>query len=172
METVRWEELISEDNRGTEARSDIEVEQNRDKLSKDAVRRSNADPTKESRVISHPDVGRAVPRTEASLTVKLAKKKSKSKRSKKSLDGLYEILALGSAVIKTDTFTSVTKVPGKREVKISNSDLAKFRTKAERQTDLQIYANRRPKIPSGKTTEDLINQHAREARKNLECNNK
>ena len=33
-----------------------------------------------------------------------------------------------------------------------------------------MYANRRPKIPSGKTTEDLMNQHAKEARKKLEEN--
>ena len=45
-------------------------------------------------------------------------------------------------------------------------------TKAERQTDLQIYANKRPKVPSGKITEDLINQHAREARKKLEGDKK
>ena len=172
METVRWEELISEDNWDTEARSDIELEQNKDKLSNDAVRQSNADSNKESRVIPHPDFGLAVPRTAASLTVKLAKKKPKSKRSKKSIDDLYEVLAPGSSVIKTDAYTSLIKEPGKREVKIRNSDLAKIGTKAERQTDLQIYANRRPKIPSGKITEDLINQHAREARKKLECNKK
>ena len=88
MGTVRWQELISVDNLDTEASSDIELEQNKKKLSKDAVRRSNADPDKESRVILHPDVGLAVPRTEASLTVKQAKKKPKSKRSKESLDEL------------------------------------------------------------------------------------
>ena len=33
-----------------------------------------------------------------------------------------------------------------------------------------MYANRRPKITSGKTTEDLINQHAKQARKKLEGN--
>ena len=172
VETFRGEELISEDNWDTEARSDIELEQNKDKLSKDAVRRINVDPTQESRVIPHPDIGRAVPRTEASLTVKLAKKKPKSKRSKKGLDGLYEVLAPGSSVIKTDAYTSVIKEPGKREVTIRNSDLVKYWTKAERQTDLQIYANRRPKTPSGKITEDLINQHARQARKKLEGNKK
>ena len=85
METFRWEELISEDYWETEERSEIELEANR--LSKDAVQRSNADPDKESRVIPHPDVGLAVPRFEASLTAKLAKKKPKSKRSEKSLDG-------------------------------------------------------------------------------------
>ena len=153
--------LISEKNWNVEARSDIELELNRDKLSKDAVRRSNVDTDKEPRVIPHPDVDMAVPRTETSLKVKLAKKKPKSKRSKKCLDGLYEVLASGSSVFKTDAFTSVIKEPGKREVTIRNSDLAKFGTKAERLSDLQFYANKRPKVPSGKITEDLINQHAR-----------
>ena len=155
-----------------EARSDIELELNRDKLSKDAVRRSNADSDRESRVIPHPDVGMAVPRTETSLKVKLAQKKPRSKRSKRSLDGLNEVLAPGSSVIKTDAFTSVIKEPGKREVTIRNSDLAKVETKAERLTDLRIYANRRPKVSSGKITEDLINQHLREAMKKLEGNKK
>ena len=71
-------------------------------------------------------------------------------------------------MIKTDTFTSVIKEPGKRDVSIRNSDLAKFGTKAERQTELQVYANRRPKTPTGKTTEDLISHDAKELRKNLE----
>ena len=50
--------------------------------------------------------------------------------------------------------------------------MAKVETKAERLTDLQIYANRRPKVSSGKITEDLINQHLREAMKKLEGNKK
>ena len=78
------------------------------------------------------------------------------------------MLAPGSSVVKTDTFTSVIKEPGKRDVTIRNSDLAKFGTKTERQTELQIYANRRPKIPARKTTEELISHHAKELRKKLE----
>ena len=45
---------------------------------------------------------------------------------------------------------------------IRNSNLAKFGTKAERQTELQVYVNRRPKI-----TEDLISHYAKESRKKL-----
>ena len=75
-------------------------------------------------------------------------------------------------MVKTDAYTYIIKEPGKREVTIRNSDLAKFGTKAERQTDLQLYANRKPKPPSGKITEDLINQHAKEVRKKLEGNKK
>ena len=160
METVRWEELISEDHWDKEKRSDTELEANRDRLSENAVQRSNADPNKESRVIPHPDFRFAVPRTEASLTVKLAKKKPKSKRSKNSLDGLYEVLAPGSSVIKTNAYTSIIKEPGKCEVTIRNSDLAKLGTKAERPTDLQIYANRRQKISSRKITEHARDQES------------
>ena len=83
---------------------------------------------------------------------------------------ISEFLAPGSSVIKIDAFTSVIKEPGKLEVTNRTSTLAKFGTQAERPADLQIYANRRPKIPSGKITEDLISQHAREARKKLEGN--
>ena len=51
---------------------------------------------------------------------------------------------------------------------IRNSNLAKFGTKAERQTELQLYSNRRPKTPMGKITKDLISHHAKESRKKLE----
>ena len=74
-------------------------------------------------------------------------------------------------MIKSDAYTSIIKEPRKREVTIGNSDLAKFETKAERPTELRNYAERRPKIPSRKITEDLINQHAKEARRKLEGNN-
>ena len=105
METVHWDELVSEEQWDNKARRDIDLEISRDQLSKDAVRRCNADPNKESRVIPHPDVGHACSTgTEASLTLKLAKKKPKNKRSKKSLNGLYEVLASASSVIKSDAW--------------------------------------------------------------------
>ena len=141
---------------------------NRDRLSKDAGKRKNEDPNKESRVIPHSEVGLSVPRTGASLEIKPLKKRPRTKRSKKSLDGLYDVLAPGSSVVKTDKFTSVIKEPGKRDVTIRNSDLAKFGTKAERQTELQLYVNRRPKTPTGKVTEDLFSHHAKESRKKFE----
>ena len=172
METVRWDEVISDEQWHNEARSDIDLEKSRDQLSRNKVRWCNEDPNKKSRVISHPDVGRPVPRTEGSLTLNVAKIKPKTKRSKKSLNGLYEVLAPGSFVIKTNEHTSIIKEPGKGEVTIRNSNLAKFGTKAERQTDLKCYADRRPKVPWCKITEDLINHHAKEAKRKLEGNKK
>ena len=78
------------------------------------------------------------------------------------------MLAPGSSVLKTDKFTSVIKEPGKGDVTIRNSDLAKFGTKAERQTELQLYVNRRPKTPTAKVTKDLISYHAKESRRKIE----
>ena len=100
METVRWGELIPDENWDNEGRSDTELELNRDRLSKDATKRKNEDPNKESRVIPHPDVGQSVPRTEASLEIKLAKKGPRTKRSKKSLGGLNDVLVPGSSLVK------------------------------------------------------------------------
>ena len=168
LETVRWEELITEENLDNEERSDIEFDLNKEKLNKDAVKQKNEDPDKEPRVISHPEVGLPVLQTEASLTVKLAKTRPRTKRSRKSLDGLYDLLAPRSSVVKSDKYNSVIKEPGKRDVTIRNSDLAKFGRKAERQTELQMYANRRHKTPTGKITEDVISYHAKEARKKPE----
>ena len=69
------------------------------------MKRKKEDPNKESRLISHPDVGQSIPRTEASLEVKLAEKRPRTKRSKKSLDGFYDVLAPGLSVIKTNEHT-------------------------------------------------------------------
>ena len=95
MAAVRWDELIPDEQWDNDARSDIDLEMSRDRLSRDALQRCNEDPNKESRVIRHTDVGQAVPRTEASLTLKLAKKKPKSKRSKKSLEVFTRFLLPG-----------------------------------------------------------------------------
>ena len=168
LETVRWDELITDENWNNEERSDIELEVNKNKLGKDAVKRQKEDPNKESRLITHPNVGQPVLRTEASLEVKLAKKRPRTKRSKKTLDGFYDVLAPSSSVIKTNEHTSVIKEPGKRDVTIRNSNLAKFGTKAERETELKVYADRRPKLPTGKTIVELINHHAKEARRKIE----
>ena len=113
-----------------------------------------------------------MPRTDALLTLKLAKKKPKSKRSKKSLDGLYEVLAPGSSVIKSNEHNSIIKEPRRREVTIRSSDLAKFGTETERQTDLRCYAERRPKMPTGKTTEELISRHAKDGKRKIEGDKK
>ena len=83
METVRWDELIPDDQREEENRSDVEFERQWDRISKDARKRCNEDPNEELRTMPHQDIGLRVPKTEASLTLKLAKKNQNRKDQSK-----------------------------------------------------------------------------------------
>ena len=172
METLRWDELILDEKWDDETRSYVEIKKQRHKISKDAKKCYNEDPDKESRTISHPDAGLPVPRTEASLTLKLAKKKPKSKRFRKCLNGLYEVLAPGSSVVKSKAQTLLLEKPGKIEVTVRISNLPKFGTKANKQTDLKCYIERRPKMPTGKTIKELTNRHAKDAKQKNEGDKK
>ena len=52
LETVRWDQLITDENWNNDERSDIEIEVNKDKLGKEAMKRQKEDPNRESRLIS------------------------------------------------------------------------------------------------------------------------
>ena len=82
----------------------------------------------------HPRLNNPIHRSEKSLEIKLARKVSK--RSKRDLHGLWETLARGSTVVRTSDTTTVIKEPGGPEVSVRNSDIAKFGTRAERNTEL------------------------------------
>ena len=71
----------------------------------------------------------------------------------------------GLSVTESNDHSSIIKKPGKTEVNIRKLDLANFGTKAEIQTDLKHYAERRPKIPTVKCTEEFINRHAKDAKR-------
>ena len=68
----------------------------------------------------------------------------------------------GSTVCKISPTTSVIKEPSRQEVRLRNSDIAKFGTKAERDKDLGQYIERRPKEIYGKTVEQKIIKHRRD----------
>ena len=80
------------------------------------------------------------------------------------MGGLWETLAPGSTVVRTSDTSTVFKEPGVPEVCVRSSDIAKFGTLAERNTDLWEYAKRRP-LPYEKTTEEKISQHTKELKK-------
>ena len=76
---------------------------------------------------------------------------------------MYEVLAPGSTVQKTDQNTSVIREPGKVEVTFRNSDIAKFGTRDERKTQLIEFVNRRGPRIHEKTTEAKIFSHIKES---------
>ena len=64
------------------------------------------------------------------------------KRSKGKLKGLYEVLATSSNIVTASTSTSKFKEPGKKIVRVRNSDISKFDSQIERQSPFKIYADK------------------------------
>ena len=116
----------------------------------------------EERFLNSEGVSRPIPCSERSVQVKLARKLHESQRQKKNRDGLYEVLAPGSTVCKVSPTTGVIKEPHKQEVRVRNSDIAKFGTRAERDTDLAQNIERRPKKITEQTIEHKIYKHKRD----------
>ena len=131
---------------------------------KDAGHRYRESDDKELRFILHPKFSNSIPKTVASLKVKLARKLPNKKTAKKQLAGLHEVLKPGSYVTKSYPATTIINEPGRATVKIRDRDLAKFRTKAERAANLWTYAQRRP-VPYEQTTETKIDKRSNSLRK-------
>ena len=77
---------------------------------------------------------RPIPLKERAVELYLAQKIHGKRLSKKNLEGLYEVLAPGSHILKVSPTTSTIKEPGKTVVTVRNSDIAKFGTQLGRQT--------------------------------------
>ena len=137
----------------------------------DAGSRYRDSDDKESRLITHPKLTDPIPRTEKSLSVKLARKLPNKNRAKRQLAGLYEVLKPGSFVTKSSPTTTIINEPGQSPVIVGDSDLAKFGTKAERSTNLWMYAQRRP-APYEQTTEKKIAKHSNDLKKTEERRDK
>ena len=161
-ETVTPNELLPEDHWGN-SRSDGEIERNMCKATKDATTRERLATDNESRFLRTTKAHRPLPLKEHAVQLNIARKKHLHKRSKKNLDGLYEVLAPGSVVQKTDQYTSVIREPGKVEVTVRNSDIVKFGTREERKTKLTEYINRQGPRTHEKTTEAKILSHIKES---------
>ena len=157
------EDYLDENGWVSGDRSDILIEEAMQKSQVGAGRRYNEEHNKSvSRFIIHPKLNNPIPRSEKQLDLKIAQKVTK--RSKRDLRGLWETMAPGSTVeIPSDT-TTVIKELGVPEVRVRNSEIAKFGTRAERHTDIWQYAQQRP-LPYEKTIEDKISQHTKDFNK-------
>ena len=114
----------------------------------------------EARLMWSESISRPIPCSECGIQIKITKKINNAHRQKINLDGFYEVLAPGSTVGKVSPTTSIIKEPKRPEVRVRNSDIAKFGTKHDRNTELGQYVDRRPtKIHDKKTLEQKINNH-------------
>ena len=144
-------------------RSGILIEEAMQKAQVDAGRRYNGEHNKSvARFIIHPKPNNPIPRSGKSLDLKLAR--NVTKRPERDLRGLWETLAPGSTVERTSDTTTVINEPGVPDVRVRNSDIAKFGTRAERHADIWQYAQRSP-LPYEITTEEKIAQHMKDLKK-------
>ena len=112
---------------------DLEIEKTMCRAEQDAGRHYRESDIKESRFIIHPKLTDPIPRTEKSLSIKLARKLPNNKRAKRQLAGIYdEVLKPGSFVTKSFPTTTIINEPRRSPVKVRDSNLANLGTKAEK----------------------------------------
>ena len=150
--------MLPEDHWGNQ-RSDEEVENHICTATNDTFSRERLLGDNEPRFLRSTTAHCPIPLKEHKVQLNIARKKHQKKTVQKIPDGLFEVLAPGSVVQKNDQFTSVIHEPGKLEVTVRNSDIAKFRARDERKTKLSEYINRRgPKVYE-KSTEAKMLSH-------------
>ena len=152
------EEILPDDKWLNGYRSDIEVEKGMSRATQESKSRERASNDGESHFL-RTKATRPNPVKEIAVELNLAQKIHAKRRSKKNLEGLYEVLAPGSHILIVSPTTSTIKEPGKPVVTVRNSDIAKFGTQLERQTPLKAYADRRGSRPREKLPEELIQSH-------------
>ena len=160
-ETVMPEEILPDDKWVNVYRSDIEVEVGMTRATREARDRERASTDGESRFLKT-KAFRPIPLKERSVELNLTRKIHGKRRSKKNLEGLYEVLAPGSYIFKVSPTTSTIKGPGKPIVAVRNSDIAKFGIQLERQTPLKAYADSRGPRSGEKSVEKLIQSHVKQ----------
>ena len=162
-DTVPVEDYLDENGWVTGDHSDILIEETMQKAQVDAGRRYNGEHNNSVfRFIMHPKLNNPIPRSQKSLKSSWHAKCPKFQRGISVAGG--ETLAPGSMFVRTSPTTTVIKEPGVPEVRVRNNDIAKFGTRAERNTDFWQNAQRRP-LPYGKTTEEKIAQHTKDLKK-------
>ena len=111
-DTVMPEEKLLKDKWVDGYRSDIEVEIGMTRASQDAKNRERTRTDGESRFIRTKAI-RPIALKKRAVELKLARKILGKRLSTKNLEGLYEVLAPGSHILKVSPTTSTVKEPGK-----------------------------------------------------------
>ena len=98
-------------------RTDIDVESGKTRASQAAKNRERASTDRESRFL-HTKATPPIPLKKRAVELNSARINHDKRRSKKNLEGLYEVLAPGSHILKVSPTTSTIKQPGKPVVTV------------------------------------------------------
>ena len=110
LESIRRDQLVRELKWDKNNRSNRVVEEKRAGAKHDTLQRSKDDQQGKSRhvkIMENSVLGAWLPGTEISLTLKLPTPRSKN--WKRNPDGLYEVFARCSPIVKVNNFTSIIK---------------------------------------------------------------
>ena len=99
---------------------------------------------------------------ESSNGLQLARKTIASIRSKKQLQGLYEAIPEGAALVKTSNSTSNIKYPGQDDTVLHKSYVARCGTPAQPRIPLIQFAARKTVINHPEKLQRTMNVHQRE----------
>ena len=137
-ETVMPEEILPDVKWVNGYRSDIEIDIGMSRATREVKDRERASKDGESRFLkTKTNAFRPISLKERAVELNLARKIHGKRRSKKNLEGLYEVLGPRSHILKVSPTTSTIKEPGKPIVTVRNSDIAKFGKQLDRQTPLK-----------------------------------
>ena len=95
------------------------------------------------RIVKLPSANFEQPLARNSPRLQLARKTLAASRNKKQLQGLYEAIPEGAALVKTTDSTVTIKVPGQQDTVLKKSDVAKFGTPEQRHIPLINFAARK-----------------------------
>ena len=95
-----------------------------------------------SRIIKLPSANFDQPLARNSPRLQIARKTLAASRNKKQLQGLYDAIPEGAALVKTTDSTVTIKVPGQQDTVLNKSDVAKFGTPEQRHIPLINFAAR------------------------------
>ena len=109
----------------------------------DAAHRDVDDNGEVPRIIKLPSTNFEQPLARNSPRLQLARKTLAASRNKKQLQGLYEAIPEGAALVKTTDSTVTIKVPGQQDTVLNKSDVAKFGTPEQRHIPLINFAARK-----------------------------
>ena len=121
------------------------------RATQEALSRERLADDNESRFIRAMKTHRAIPLKEPAVQMNIAQKCHPNKQSKKNFDGLSEVLAPGSVVLKTDQHTWVIRKPGKLDFNIAKFVTRNEFRKGSRNTEgdhVQLQKTTEVKIPS------------------------
>ena len=137
---IEEEEVISQDKWYDEdVDSDAEVKASKQRKLKEA----KDDEGEVPRIIKLPAANFEEPLARNSPRIQLARKTLAASRNNKQLQGLYEAIPEGAALVKTTDSTVTIKVPGQQGTVLNKFDVAKFGTSEQRHIPVINFAARK-----------------------------